>query len=45
MPLPAAVVILSLLTGFFSGALPVDTSHPVDFSKLKNGQAIYKVNN
>ncbi len=44
MPFPAAIVILALLTGFASGALPTDTSKPVDLSKLKGGQAIYKVN-
>lgn len=44
MPFPAALAILAILTGFASGALPVDAQKPVDFSKLKQGQAIYKVN-
>jgi hypothetical protein len=46
MPLPAAVILLSLLTSLASGALKVDLNGAHgDLSKLKNGQAIYKVNN
>lgn len=44
MPFAGAIMILGILTGFASGALPLDTSKPVDLSKLSQGQAIYKVN-
>lgn len=44
MPFAGAIVILAILTGFASGALPVDNAKAVDLSKLKQGQAIYKVN-
>lgn len=44
LPFAAAVVILGLATSFASGALPLDTSKPVDWSKLGHGQAEYKVN-
>lgn len=44
MPFAGAIFILAILTGFSSGALPVDTSKPVDLNKLKNGEAVYVVN-
>ncbi len=38
------LVIIALLTGFASGALPLNTSKAVDLGKLKTGQAVYNVN-
>jgi|NOAtaT_7_FD_contig_31_7871397_length_213_multi_1_in_0_out_0_1 hypothetical protein len=44
VPFPGAIAIIAILTMFASGAAPLNNTKPVDFQKLKQGQAIYKVN-
>lgn len=43
LPLVAAIIILAIATATAAGVVKTDTS-PVDFSKLLNGQAVYKTN-
>lgn len=42
MPLPAAIVILSMMCAVASGAVQINKA--VDLSALKHGQPVYTVN-